>query len=251
MELGKTLREAREAKGLSIADISNKTHMMSQIVRDLEQENFKKIVAPIYGRGFVKMYCEAVGITDYKPLQDEFMALYTGKRPAAAKVAEPPAPPPPPPPPPRPAPAPRPQPAPTPAPQPKPAPQPEMVYAPKPEPAFTPQPATSRTYHPPRPPEELRQPKMPDGAGLPEIEINWRMVTVYAVGAAILLALGLAVKFLYSATKTPGTEPEPSPIVEQAPAPVAEAAPVEVAPEATPAVPAKRVPVEVPPLYID
>ena len=245
MELGKTLREAREAKGLSIADISNKTHMMSQIVRDLEQENFKKIVAPIYGRGFVKMYCEAVGIADYKPLQDEFMALYTGKRPVAAKVAEPPAPPPPPPP------APKPEPKPAPAPAPARSPEPEMVYAPKAEPAFTPRPATNRTYHPPRPPEELRQPKLPaSDTGLPEIEINWRMVAVYAVGAALVLALVLAVKFLYSATKATVKAPEPAPVVEQAVKSETEAAPAEPVPE-TPAVPAKRVPVQVPPLYID
>lgn len=79
IEFGKTLREAREAKGFTISQIAETTHMMATIVRNLEEEDFSKIVAPIYGRGFVKLYCEAVGI-DAKPLVDEFMAIYNGNR---------------------------------------------------------------------------------------------------------------------------------------------------------------------------
>lgn len=79
IEFGKTLREAREAKGITISQIAETTHMMASIVRNLEEEDFSKIVAPIYGRGFVKLYCEAVGL-DAKPLVDEFMAIYNGNR---------------------------------------------------------------------------------------------------------------------------------------------------------------------------
>ena len=50
IEFGKTLRAARESKGLTPGQIAEKTHMMVQMVEGLEKEDFSKIVAPIYGR---------------------------------------------------------------------------------------------------------------------------------------------------------------------------------------------------------
>lgn len=79
MEFGKTLREAREAKGYTIAQIAEMTRLMSSVIESLENENFSKIAAPIYGRGFVKLYCEALGI-DSKALVAEFMEIYNGNR---------------------------------------------------------------------------------------------------------------------------------------------------------------------------
>ena len=40
IEFGKTLREAREAKGYTINQLANATNLMHQIVADLEEENF-------------------------------------------------------------------------------------------------------------------------------------------------------------------------------------------------------------------
>ena len=88
IEFGETLRKAREAKGLSTGDVAKATHIMVQIVESLEKEDFSRIVAPIYGRGFVKLYCEAVGI-DAKPMIAEFMEIYNGNRPAVIRMAEP------------------------------------------------------------------------------------------------------------------------------------------------------------------
>ena len=62
IEFGKTLRAHREAKGLTTSEVAQKTHILVQQVEALEKEDFSKIAAPIYGRGFVKLYCEAVGI---------------------------------------------------------------------------------------------------------------------------------------------------------------------------------------------
>ena len=84
IEFGKTLRTAREAKGLTPGQIAERTHMMIQVVEGLENENFSKIVAPIYGRGFVKLYCEAVGL-EPKPLVDAFMEIYGGRGTSAAR----------------------------------------------------------------------------------------------------------------------------------------------------------------------
>lgn len=79
LDFGKELKAAREAKGLTIANIAEKTHIMSVVLEDLENENFSRIVAPIYGRGFVKLYCETVGL-DPKPFVAEFMEIYNGRR---------------------------------------------------------------------------------------------------------------------------------------------------------------------------
>lgn len=87
IEFGKTLKAAREAKGLTIAQIAESTRIMSSLVEDLENEDFSRIVAPIYGRGFVKLYCEAVGL-EPKPMVDEFMDFFTGKHEPTIRTRE-------------------------------------------------------------------------------------------------------------------------------------------------------------------
>ena len=77
MEFGKSLRNAREARGYTIAQIAEKTHMLSAIVGGLENEDFSRIAAPIYGRSFVRLYCETIGL-EPKPFVDEFMEILSG-----------------------------------------------------------------------------------------------------------------------------------------------------------------------------
>lgn len=83
MGFGQTLREAREAKGYTVEQLAEATHIMSRTIKGLEAEDFSSIVAPIYGRGFVKICCQTLGI-DPKPMVDEFMAIYNGEKPPAA-----------------------------------------------------------------------------------------------------------------------------------------------------------------------
>lgn len=82
--LGDRLREAREAKGLSIAELSKKTHIMSKQLEGLEVNDFTRIPAPIYIKSFVKKFAQEV---DLDP--DEMVALYQQQ---AASTSEPPAP---------------------------------------------------------------------------------------------------------------------------------------------------------------
>ena len=89
MSLGNTLRAAREACGLTTSELAARTHMLVQIVEGLENEDFRRIPAPIYGRGFIKLYCEAVDL-DPKPLQAEFMDLFNRTKDAPAKNEMPP-----------------------------------------------------------------------------------------------------------------------------------------------------------------
>ena len=166
MSFGQTLRAAREAKGLSTSELAAQTHLLVQIVEGLENEDFRRIPAPIYGRGFVKLYCETVGL-DPKPLQAEFMTLYNQKKDAPGKAPPPPKPAPVAPPPPKPEPAPEPEPviAPPP-PEPEPAPEPEPIIAPpsEPEPTPAPEPIIAPPPEPePAPePEPVIEPPPPD-----------------------------------------------------------------------------------------
>ena len=84
IDFGRTLRNAREAKGYTIKQMAEKTRILETIIQNLEDERFDKIVAPIYGRGFVKLYCKAVDI-DPEPLIAEFMDIYNGNRDPAIK----------------------------------------------------------------------------------------------------------------------------------------------------------------------
>ena len=79
IEFGKTLREAREAAGLTVAQLADKTHMPPSRIEQLESEDFSRIPAAIYGRGFVRLYCEAVGL-DPRPLSAEFTDIFNGRR---------------------------------------------------------------------------------------------------------------------------------------------------------------------------
>ena len=79
MALGMILREAREQQGFSTAQVAEATHMMLQMVEEIEREDFHRIAAPIYGRGFVKLYAEFLNI-DAEPLVKEFNDIFSGSR---------------------------------------------------------------------------------------------------------------------------------------------------------------------------
>ena len=243
IEFGKTLRTAREAKGLTPGQIAERTHMMIQVVEGLENENFSKIVAPIYGRGFVKLYCEVVGL-EPKPLVDAFMEIYSGRGASAAKSA--------------------------PAPAAAPAPKPTPVVETTPEPAkpVAPEPPTRVQsiidFDAPAKPVEPAKPAAPepaqtvsryaapmptdDGFSMPIV--NWRMVALAAAAVAIVVLAILGVRALYRVTMTaPEDEAETTEVTAPAPAPTEAQTPTEAQPDAK--APVDRKPLPLKPFYID
>ena len=240
IEFGKTLRSAREAKGYTVSQIAEMTHLKSSVVEGLENEDFSMIAAPIYGRGFVKLYCEAVGL-EPKPLVDEFMAIMNGEREIAIKerpVAEPPvAVEPPPPPPPTPAPAPeepdlfRQDPLPPPAPAaPQPAPAPVTPSASEEsEPAFSRFAAPMREY----------------STTPPAFQLNPRLIILAVAGLAILALLVFGIRALYCATSSETAEMQQETV---APKAVETPAAPKTAPKANAA---PRTQQNIPSLYID
>lgn len=77
MALGKILREARISRGFTESEVAERIKMNSQMIVDLECENYSRIAAPIYGKGYVRKYAEFLGI-DYRPLVEEFTAVFGG-----------------------------------------------------------------------------------------------------------------------------------------------------------------------------
>ena len=238
MEFGKSLREAREAKGYTVTQIAETTHIMPSVVEGLEKEDFSRIAAPIYGRGFVKLYCEAVGL-EAKPFVDEFMEIMNGnrdipirERPVTAPPPVqdvPPADPPPPPPP---------------APERdlftqepethEPPPAAEPPPAPEPPPAATPRADISR-YASPFRSEEPASPAFP--------VLPWRLILLAATGLAILAILICGIRALYCATSAEPAAETAAEVAEKAAAkPVPQSA-------AKPATRARQQ--DIPALYID
>lgn len=75
MALGEKLRNARLNAKLTTAQISAATRMKVQIVEDIERDDFRRIAAPIYGKGFIRLYAERVGL-DPAPLLEEYMGRF-------------------------------------------------------------------------------------------------------------------------------------------------------------------------------
>ncbi|MDX9867645.1 MAG: helix-turn-helix domain-containing protein [Kiritimatiellia bacterium] len=85
MAFGEILKNARLQRGLTPSDVAESTHLLAQVVEDLEREQFSRVAAPIYGRGFIKLYAELLEL-DPEPLIREFMDLYTGARAPAIRT---------------------------------------------------------------------------------------------------------------------------------------------------------------------
>jgi cytoskeletal protein RodZ len=60
--LGERFRTAREARGLSISDVAEKIRIRSLYLAAIEEENWSKIGAPVYIRGFIRTYARFLGL---------------------------------------------------------------------------------------------------------------------------------------------------------------------------------------------
>src|SRR5580693_3690272 len=94
--LGDRFRAAREARGLSLSDVSEQIRIRSIYLAAIEEENWSAVGAPVYVRGFLRTYARFLGLD-----AEEVVAAFNGSLPAgqpdtpgtrveaAAKAAEP------------------------------------------------------------------------------------------------------------------------------------------------------------------
>ncbi|HEU4499219.1 MAG TPA: helix-turn-helix domain-containing protein [Sphingomicrobium sp.] len=80
---GQRLREAREAKGLSIEEIAAQTRIPTRHLASLEVGDWDKLPAATYSIGFAKNYAAAVGL-DRNEIGDQLRSEMGGSRPTFA-----------------------------------------------------------------------------------------------------------------------------------------------------------------------
>lgn len=77
--VGQRLREAREAKGLSVEDIAAQTRIPTRHLTSLEESDWDKLPAATYSIGFAKNYAAAIGL-DRAEIGDQLRAEMGGTR---------------------------------------------------------------------------------------------------------------------------------------------------------------------------
>ena len=81
--IGEVLREAREARGLSLDDAASETRIRSTHLASIEREDFDALDSDVYTRGFIRNYAKAVG-ADPEPLVAAFDEQRGSTRPEPA-----------------------------------------------------------------------------------------------------------------------------------------------------------------------
>jgi len=88
MDVGTTLRHARERRGLSIEDVAATTRISHRLLQAIEDNAFEKVPSGIFARGFIRSFAREVGL-DPEATVVQFLEE-TGTMPAAddEQVAE-------------------------------------------------------------------------------------------------------------------------------------------------------------------
>jgi cytoskeleton protein RodZ len=60
--LGDEFRAAREARHLSLSDVSEQIHIRSVYLQSIEDEDWSALAAPVYVRGFLRTYARFLGL---------------------------------------------------------------------------------------------------------------------------------------------------------------------------------------------
>jgi cytoskeletal protein RodZ len=68
--LGEKLRQAREAKGVSISEVAEQTRISPLYIESIENDNYKPLPGGIFNKGFVKSYAKFVGVDEHEALSD-------------------------------------------------------------------------------------------------------------------------------------------------------------------------------------
>lgn len=87
-DFGARLREAREARGVSLREIANATKIAIGVLEAIERNDFSKLPGGIFSRAFVRAYAQEVGL-DPDEAVAEFLAALPADSPSARLHAPP------------------------------------------------------------------------------------------------------------------------------------------------------------------
>ncbi|HMP76516.1 MAG TPA: helix-turn-helix domain-containing protein [Kiritimatiellia bacterium] len=92
--MGQVFKSARERKRISLSAAAARTRIKLQHLEMMERDDFSRMPAPAYARGFIRMYADFLGL-ESGPLVEEYNRLHQagtrGKPAAPAAAPEPPA----------------------------------------------------------------------------------------------------------------------------------------------------------------
>lgn len=74
--VGSHLRELRERRGASLEEIARSTRVLHRYLAALEADAYAVLPAPVFTKGFIRAYCQALGVAP-----DEALALYAERGP--------------------------------------------------------------------------------------------------------------------------------------------------------------------------
>src|SRR5882672_5192573 len=77
--VGTYLRELRQRRGVSLEEIARTTRVAQRYLESIEADTFDTLPSPVFTRGFIRAYCQALG----EP-PDEALAAYEGREERAA-----------------------------------------------------------------------------------------------------------------------------------------------------------------------
>ncbi len=80
--LGETLRETRVKKNVSLSEAAVATRVKIQILTALEKDDYSNIPAPVYAKGFVRMYAEYLELDQRKCIEEYVAQVGAAARPA-------------------------------------------------------------------------------------------------------------------------------------------------------------------------
>src|SRR5262245_20989272 len=69
--VGAYLRALRERQGVSIDEIARSTRVLHHYLESLESDDLASLPAPVFAKGFIRAYCQALGLP-----ADEAITLY-------------------------------------------------------------------------------------------------------------------------------------------------------------------------------
>jgi cytoskeletal protein RodZ len=70
LTLGEKLRQAREARGISISEVAEQTRISALYLESIENNDYRTLPGGIFNKGFVKSYAKYLGLNDQEALQD-------------------------------------------------------------------------------------------------------------------------------------------------------------------------------------
>jgi hypothetical protein len=84
--IGQTLRAARERKRASLSFVAAQTRIKLQFLELMERDEFGRLPAPAYAKGFLRMYAEYLGL-EAQPLVQQYLEVHVGQRPPRLQSA--------------------------------------------------------------------------------------------------------------------------------------------------------------------